>query len=119
MKALLVHCKNYRVKIGLLANRPTDVLPEPVTESEQTQTDCVVALVTVERGDTVAKAKLLSDDIKTMAGNVAREKIVILPFAHLSSSLADSKTAIAILEAVKEELSDDHQVTRSHFGSHK
>lgn len=78
-----------------------------------------MALVTVEAGDDESKAALLGSDIRKMAKNVAREKVVILPFAHLSNNLADSKTAITILETVKENLANDHQVTRSHFGSHK
>ncbi len=119
MKALLLHCKNYHIKVGLLANRPVSVSPEPIIEPEQTRTNCVVALVTVENGDDEVKTKLLSNDIRIMAENVARQSIVIFPFAHLSNNLADSKTAIDLLEAVKNNLSDDYQVIRSHFGSHK
>lgn len=47
MRALLVHCQNYGVKIGKLATRPKDITPEEVKEEEQNCKNCVVALITV------------------------------------------------------------------------
>ena len=119
MKALLLHCKNYRIEIGQLANRPANVHPEPVTETAQSETNCVVALITVESGDTVESTVRVVDDIKKMAQDVGHNNIVILPFAHLSSNLADSETSVPILENIKSKLSDEFNVKRGHFGSHK
>lgn len=119
MKALLLHCKNYHIKVGLLANRPADIKPESVTYPEQSAQDCVVALITVEAGDTVEKADKLVADIEKMAQDVAHHSVVILPFAHLSNDLADSETAIEVLEAAKIKLPNDYEVMRGHFGSHK
>ena len=48
MRTLLFHCKNYRVKLGKLADRPKGIVPERVVEKEQHCEDCIVALITVE-----------------------------------------------------------------------
>jgi len=107
------------MKVGLLANRPLDVQPEPVTEPEQSQTDCVVVLITAEKGDTQDATKSLREDVAKMAQDVGRKSIVILPFAHLSNNLLDSASAIKLLEGLKQDLATDFEVKRSHFGSHK
>ncbi len=119
MKALLLHCKNYQIEIGLLANRPSTVQPEPVTEIEQSETNCVVALITVEVGDKPEVADSIEKDIRKMAQDTGRNKIAILPFAHLSNNLADSSLSIAYLAKIEENLADDFHVKRAHFGSHK
>jgi threonyl-tRNA synthetase len=119
MKALLLHCKNYHIKVGLLANRPSNVQPEPVNHTEQAEQNCVVALITVEPGDTTEKAAALGSDIQKMVEDIGHQRVVILPFAHLSNKLADSQSSIIVIKALEEWLPEDYQVTRSHFGSHK
>lgn len=119
MKALLLHCRNYHISVGLLANRPSDVQPELVDEIEQSQINCITALVTVENGDSEEAIIALYADIKKMADDTGRKNIVILPFAHLSNNLADSDTGIKLLDSLKLLLEPDFNVKRSHFGSHK
>ena len=119
MKALLLHCKNYQIEVGLLANRPDNIQPEPVTEIEQSETNCVVALVTVENGDNPEMINLLEQDIRKIAQDTGRTKLVILPFAHLSNNLANSSTSVSYLDELKQRLIPDFQVKRAHFGSHK
>ena len=119
MKALLLHCKDYRIAIGQLANRPKDIKPEVVKEPVQTQQNCILALITVEDGDTISSTKNLADDITRMAKDMGRTSIVLLPFAHLSNKLADSDTSIAILESARQKLAEQFNVKRGHFGSHK
>ncbi|HYH36164.1 MAG TPA: threonyl-tRNA synthetase editing domain-containing protein [Candidatus Saccharimonadales bacterium] len=119
MKALLLHCRNYKIKVGLLANRPHNVQPEPVTESEQSQADGVIVLITAEKGDSQETLKSLRKDIAKMAEDVGRKSIVILPFAHLSNNLLDSSSSIKLFENLKKDLAGDFEVKRGHFGSHK
>ncbi len=121
MKSLLFHCRNYRTRVGELADRPATICPEPVGERERFCHDCVVALITVERGDVVDEvAEKMAREIEKMARDVGRTKIVLLPFAHLSSSLADSTTGIAAIKRIAEHVSSAAlDVERGHFGSHK
>ena len=119
MKALLLHCRNYRMKVGLLATRPENVKPEEVSEPEQKDTDCITALVTIEKDDTSAKIKSIETDIRKMAKDTGKKHVVILPFAHLSHEIAESDRAIALLDELKDSLAVDFKVQRGHFGSHK
>lgn len=119
MRCLLLHCKDYRITIGLLANRPKDIRPEAVTYSKQELKNCILVLVTVEVGDTSKSADLLAQDVATMAHNVGRTSIAILPFAHLSNNLAKTEDALTVLDSIENELSQDFHVLRGHFGSHK
>jgi hypothetical protein len=120
MRALLFHCRNYKVKIDRLANRPENISPEEVKEKDQIQEDCVVALITVEKGDHLkANCNKLIKEIETMCKEVAHGKVVVLPFAHLSNNLADSSDGIKAMELVENELRKKFEVLRAHFGSHK
>ncbi len=80
MRSLLFHCKNYGVKIGKLANRPEDIIPEEVSENEQKCSDCVVALITIEKNnDTKKTYSGLSKEIAKMCQEIGHKNIVILP----------------------------------------
>jgi len=119
MRAVLFHCRNYLVKLERIANRPVDIRPEEVKYKEQSCKDCVVALITVEdKDDPEIVAEKLSKEIIIMAKNVGQNSIVLLPFAHLSNNLADTKKAIKTLGIIEKYLKD-YNVLRAHFGSHK
>ena len=120
MKALLFHCKNYRVKIDKLANRPEDITPEEVKEKEQICKNCIVVLTTIEKGDNLEKTtSSLSEEISKMCKDVGHASIVILPFAHLSNNLAKSEEGVRAINLLEEKLAKNHKVVRAHFGSHK
>jgi hypothetical protein len=122
MKVLLLHCKNYRTAVGELATRPKDITPETISEDEKvfSAQDCVVALITAENGDdphlvsTQCAAEIIS-----MVKDVKRKKVVLLPFAHLSSNLASTKDSLTVLETIQDEVEKEYTVDRGHFGSHK
>jgi threonyl-tRNA synthetase len=120
MRALLFHCKNYGVKIGKLADRPKDITPEEISQNEQHCKDCIVALVTVEKDDDIKRTSSgLSAEIAKMCQEVGQKNIVILPFAHLSNNLAKAKDGIKIISLIEENLKEEFNVMRAHFGSHK
>lgn len=120
MRALLFHCKKYRVKIDQLANRPKNIKPENVSEKEQICKDCVVALITIEKSDNLKENCLkLSKEISQLSTETKHNNIVLLPFAHLSNNLASTEESIEALDLIEGLLRDKHKITRSHFGSHK
>ncbi|MEF8847311.1 MAG: threonyl-tRNA synthetase editing domain-containing protein [Candidatus Paceibacterota bacterium] len=120
MKALLLHCKNYKTKITELSSRPDDIEPESVKGEEKDCQNCVVILLTVEKGDKESETvEELGKEIEKMAAEVEIDKVVILPFAHLSNNLADSDKCINIFESLEERLEIEFEVLRAHFGSHK
>lgn len=120
MRALLFHCRNYRVKINKLANRPNNIIPENVNENEQNLRDCIVVLITIEKNDEFENvSKKLSKEITRMTKDIGRNDVVILPFAHLSNNLANSKDCVETLNLIEEKIKNDCNIMRAHFGSHK
>lgn len=120
MRSLFFHCKNYRTKIESLSDRPSEILPEKVDEDEQSCKNCIVALITVERQDNPEKTSLgVADEILKMSQETGHNTVVILPFAHLSNNLAESKVAIQTIDLIENILKEKVEVLRAHFGSHK
>ncbi len=81
--------------------------------------EALVVFVSVEKGDTEETALRAVEEIRDVAGKVNSDKIVLYPYAHLSSSLADAETAVKLLRFMEEKLSDDFEVHRSPFGWYK
>jgi threonyl-tRNA synthetase len=118
MKALFFHCKRYGVRVGKLSNRPKNILPEVIKHKNQKCKDCVVVFLTVEKDDNPKTCSALVLDLKKMLKEIGQKNIVLLPFAHLSSNLADSETVIRTLDIIEEKLRP-LKISRGHFGSHK
>jgi len=60
-----------------------------------------------------------SKQIADVAGQVHASRIMIYPYAHLSSQLSTPATAVKILKGLQETLSSDFQVMRAPFGWYK
>ena len=120
MKALLMDCKKYKIKITSLAIRPGDVNPEKIKEKEQECNDCILAFITVEKEDPLERiVPKMAKQILDMAKENKRDNVTICPFAHLSNNLADSEISIKFFNLLKEKLSKKITTIRSHFGSDK
>lgn len=120
MRALLAHCKEYGIVIGRLSTRPKGIVPEPVREKSQLVEDCLVALVTVEEGDSIDKVSSgIAKEIIKMAEQTYCKDVVILPFAHLSNKIAHYAKATECLKLIEDKAKSSLNVKRAHFGSHK
>jgi len=119
LRALLFHCKEYRVKIGKLANRPNGIIPEEVKSKTESIKNCVLIFTTIEKADTIKQVNELVFEITKMALEVKENKIVILPFAHLSNNLGGTETSIKLLDSICKKLEANFKISRAHFGSHK
>jgi hypothetical protein len=104
MRALLFHCKKWATKFDSFANRPGNIHPEPIEgKEEQECKDCVVAYITVEKNDDADKTSSgIAGEIDEMCKELKRKNVVVVPFAHLSNSLADSQLGIETLKLVEE-----------------
>jgi threonyl-tRNA synthetase len=60
-----------------------------------------------------------SDEIAKVVDQVKAERVLIYPYAHLSSELASPKVAVEILEGIESALSEGYEVKRSPFGYYK
>ena len=90
---------------------------ENVSKSKVRLEDLVVTLIAVEEDDDESTAKTAAEEIKKYLDIVKSKRLLIYPYAHLSSNLAPQKTAAEIIKSVeriaKESLSDVH---RAPFG---
>ncbi|WP_456469396.1 threonine--tRNA ligase [Archaeoglobus sp.] len=113
MKLLLIHADymEYEVKKKTKLAEPFDGKGERVEE-------VLVAFTSVEKGDDEEVARKAAAEIREVARKVGTERIMIYPYAHLSSNLADADTAVRLLKILEAELSD-FEVHRSPFGWYK
>jgi len=95
---------------------------EDVEKKKEGMKDCLVVFSSVEKVDeknvdgTVSK---LVDEIKNIIKQVKTNRIVLYPYAHLSSELANPKTAVEVLEKAEKLLKEDFEVLRAPFGWYK
>ncbi|AAK40712.1 Ser-tRNA(Thr) hydrolase [Saccharolobus solfataricus] len=79
----------------------------------------LVCFTTVEKGDDEEILSKAIDDILDVYSKVKADSVVIYPYAHLSSNLANPDTAIKILESLENLLKDKVKVYRAPFGWYK
>lgn len=100
-----------------IAKEITYAAEENVSKSKVRLEDLVVTLIAVEEDDDESTAKIAADEIKKYLDIVKSKRLLIYPYAHLSSNLASPETAAEIIKSVeriaKESLSDVH---RAPFG---
>jgi threonyl-tRNA synthetase len=63
--------------------------------------DLVVAFVAVENGDDESVAKAAVDEIKKYLDTVKSSRLLVYPYAHLSSDLAQPSVAVSIIKFVE------------------
>ncbi len=97
-----------------------------VTLAEETQKktsrieDVIVLFTCVEEGDNETVAEQAIDEIKDALHKLKANKILIYPYAHLSSDLAKPATALSILKIMEKYAKDANIETyRSPFGWNK
>ncbi|PMP59826.1 MAG: hypothetical protein C0171_01590 [Caldisphaera sp.] len=92
--------------------------PDPPSKFEGNE--CVAGFISVEEDDLPQLAKEAANEIAQHAMRFKLSCVVIYPFAHLSSSLAEPERAISVLKAVEEELKNmGFSVNRAPFGWYK
>ncbi len=93
--------------------------PDP--PSSGVYSNCLVAFVTVEDGDSVEEAERAAGDAILQAGRLGLKTILIYPYAHLSSNLAPPSEAYRVLVAMEQAIRSrwDGEVYRAPFGWYK
>nr|MDO8110445.1 threonine--tRNA ligase [Candidatus Sigynarchaeota archaeon] len=97
---------------------------EPLTfEGEYNLKDCLVIFTSVEssdESDAKKAAQMFADEAAKIAEQINEKKIVIYPYAHLSSDLSGPKIAVEILKlAEKFTREKGYDVWRAPFGWYK
>ena len=118
MKILSLHCDYIKFQAKKKALK--DV--EEVSDKEIEVKECIVILTAVEKKDEKnieEISKRLVNEIKDIEKQVGSKNIVLYPYAHLSSNLANPQKALEILKTTEKLLSKDFKVTRAPFGYYK
>ncbi len=121
MRLLLVHADKFEYEALDKAVKT----PEPLDDSHKkgSMEDGLVVFCTVEKGDEQAPDRVVtnaSTSIEEVMGWLKAKKVMIYPYAHLSTTLASRDPAINILKGLENELaSKGYEVKRSPFGWYK
>ncbi|MCH6571702.1 MAG: threonine--tRNA ligase [Thaumarchaeota archaeon] len=88
---------------------------EEITPETKKFQEIVVAFVAIEEGDDSSVAKKAMGEISESMNQVGCKKLLLYPYAHLSSNLASPLTALSILKEM-ESAATDLEVSRAPFG---
>jgi len=73
---------------------------EDAQKSKVRVDDLVVAFIAVEQEDDDIIASKAVEDIRSWLEKVKCNRLMLYPYAHLSSNLADAKSALRIINAI-------------------
>lgn len=122
MKILTLHCDYIRFKALKKAVKDAEELTDPTSRAETEVPECLVVLTAIEKGDTQETINKLLESISKTAKDVNSSNIVLYPYAHLSSNLANPKVAQEMLQNAESALKKDKSyktVSRAPFGYYK
>jgi threonyl-tRNA synthetase len=114
MKILLIHADfmEYEVK------KKTKIA-EPFEGKGGKSEEVLVVFTAVENGDDSNTVEAALKEISEVFEKVGAERLMIYPYAHLSSNLSDADTAVKLLRELEDQLSKKYEVHRSPFGWYK
>jgi threonyl-tRNA synthetase len=118
MRLLLLHVDYFEYKTTKATKYAEDL---DGLRSEARMEEAIVAFIAAERVDAVSADEVAleaSKAIQDVATKVATKRIVLYPYAHLSSELASPEIALAILQQI-ESLLVGYEVLRAPFGWYK
>lgn len=119
MQLLLIH-SDY---IEFEAKRPTKFAEDIVEAAKKGRLEeALCAFVAVEKFDEDDPEAVIAEGAKQIvdvASQVHANRIMLYPYAHLSSNLSSPASAVEILKGMQETLSQNYEVVRAPFGWYK
>ena len=111
VRILQLHCDN----IEYTPTKKEISSAEEITPEIKRFDEVVVAFIAVEEGDDSSVAKKAMNEITDSMKKVGCKKLLLYPYAHLSSKLASPTTALSILKQMGL-LGTDLEISRAPFG---
>ncbi|MFB5645082.1 MAG: threonine--tRNA ligase [Nitrosopumilaceae archaeon] len=111
MRILQLHCDN----VEFTPTKKEIKSAEEITPETKQFQEIVVAFVAIEEGDDSFVAKKAINEISDSMSKVGCKKLLLYPYAHLSSNLASPSTALSILKEM-ESSATGLEVSRAPFG---
>ncbi len=112
MRILQLHCDSMEYTPTKKEIKSAEDITNPETIRLE---EIVVAFVAIEDGDDSSVAQNAISQIKTSMDKIGCKKLLLYPYAHLSSNLAKPSVAISLLKEM-EENSSDLEISHSPFG---
>ena len=112
MRILQLHCDSIEYTPTKKEIKSAEEIENPQTQRLE---EVVVAFVAIEDGDDSSVAKNAISQIKNSMEKIGCKKLLLYPYAHLSSNLARPSTAMSLLKEMESEASD-LEVSHSPFG---
>lgn len=118
MKILSLHCDYIKFKpVKKAIKNPQELTKEQ--EKEKEVKEVLVIFTAVEKGDSLEIVGKLVQNVEDIASQVKAKRIVLYPYAHLSSNLSTPDVAIQVLKEAEKQLKKKFEVTRAPFGYYK
>ena len=111
MRILQLHCDSIEYTPTKKEIKNAEEL-NPVTKRLD---EVVVAFIAIEQGDDLSVAQNAISQIKNSMGKIGCTKLLLYPYAHLSSNLASPSTALSLLNEM-ESAASELEVSHSPFG---
>ncbi len=111
MRILQLHCDS----IEYTPTKKEIKSAEEITPETKKFQEIVVAFIAIEEGDDSSVAKKAMAEISESMNKVGCKKLLLYPYAHLSSKLASPSTALSILKQM-EASNTDLEISRAPFG---
>jgi len=102
VRLLLVHADRFEYEAREKAVKSPETLDD--SNKKGSMEDGLVVFCTVEKGDEQAPDRIVanaSNSIEEVLGRLKAKKVMIYPYAHLSTSLASRDPAINILQELE------------------
>lgn len=121
MRLLLIHAEKFEYEAREKAVKEPEPVEGPMRRGSLE--DGLVAFCTVEKQDEETPERIAENaagSIEEVLGWVKTKRVMVYPYAHLSTSLASRDPAIKILRSLGENLAGKgYEVSRSPFGWYK
>ncbi len=123
MRMLLIHAERFSYRV-LTEHGPLSPARDEVDQStiENSYKDILICFTTVEEGDWERREEIFKglEDLVSHSSKIGVEKILIYPYAHLSSRLEDPRKALRLIKILAKKLSGyGVEVYRAPFGWYK
>ena len=112
MRILQLHCDSIEYTPTKKEIKSAEDIENPETQKLE---ELVVVFVAIEDGDDSSVAQNAMSQIKDSMQKIGSKKLLLYPYAHLSSNLAKPSVAISLLKEM-ESLASDLEVSHSPFG---
>ena len=113
MRILQLHCDSIEYTPTKKEIKSAEEIDNPQTQRLE---EVVVAFIAIEDGDDSSVAQNAISQIKNSMEKIGCSKLLLYPYAHLSSNLAKPSVAISLLFEMEKIASSDLEVSHSPFG---